>query len=591
MNKLKQVKDISYKIMFILTKKQKIYALFVMLLTLIGAVFETLGVSIIIPFVSSLIDIENFMKNSYVKPICEVLGLNSHNKIIIGLGLSISLIYIIKNLYLTFLSYIRAKFATKMQKEMSVKLMNAYMKREYSFFTETNTSELLQGTNGDISSVYQMLNNALKIFAEFVTALAIIIFIVRTDVVLALSTLLLAGICSGLIFLGFRKPMAKMGYIFRESSRKVNQYGLEAFQGIKEIIVMHKQQYFMERFENATEKRQKAVIGQTVATECPAYIIEAVCVSGLILAVCLRIQSTDTDMAAFIPQLSAFAVAAFRILPSLGRISSCFNQFIYYGVSLEKVYQNFSAVEKSENIIDSTQNIGNKSKNNKKDENSYIDIREITWKYPNDDKLVLENLSLKIQRGEAVALIGQSGAGKTTLADIILGLYRPQKGEVLYQGNSIFDIQEMWCRTIGYIPQTIYLLDDTIRKNVSFGIYENEIDETLIWHALEQAQLKEFVEKLPNKLDTVVGERGVRFSGGQRQRIAIARALYYNPEILILDEATSALDTETESAVMESINILQGKKTLIIVAHRLSTIQNCDKVYEIKNGKAIKVKN
>lgn len=219
--------------------------------------------------------------------------------------------------------------------------------------------------------------------------------------------------------------------------------------------------------------------------------------------------------------------------------------------------------------------------------NNEIKIEHITWKYPNSDKLILKDLSMEIGRGESIAFIGASGAGKTTLADIILGLYKPQEGKILVDNVDISAIPKQWSKMIGYVPQQVFLTDDTIRNNIAFGINEENIDENAIWSALEMAQLSEFIKTLSEGLDTRVGERGIKFSGGQRQRVAIARALYYNPDILVFDEATSALDNETESAVMESIDLLKGRKTLVIIAHRLSTVANCDRIYEIVDGKAV----
>ena len=230
---------------------------------------------------------------------------------------------------------------------------------------------------------------------------------------------------------------------------------------------------------------------------------------------------------------------------------------------------------------------------NKLEFNEKVEIRNVSWKYSETGPDILKDISFDIIKGTSVAFIGQSGAGKTTLADVILGLLKPYEGDVTVGGKSIFTSPKSWAGIVGFVPQSVYLTDDTIRKNVAFGVEEADIDDDKIWRALEQAQLAEFVKGLPDGLDNIVGDRGIKISGGQRQRIAIARALYEEPEILVLDEATSALDTETESAVMEAIDFLHGKKTMIIIAHRLTTIQNCDTVYEVKNGSisAVKKKN
>lgn len=594
LHELKKVNDIWNKFKFILTTRQKQLAVLILLMTFIGAFVETLGVSIIIPFVQALVNPAELMQNHYISLMVDVFHIENTMQMILILGIGIALIYIIKNLYLTLLSYCRVRYSTKVQREMSVLMMKSYMQRGFLFFSQMNTSDLLRGINGDVAAVYQIMYNAFRIIAEVLTTIAILIFIIKTDIKMALCVIVLAMICFIVIVVGFRKPMRKMGLEYRASNRDVQKHSLQAFQGIKEVIVMHRQNFFVGKYEEAFSRQQRALIGQTVATESPAYLIEAVCVSGLILAVSVQ-GYAGTDMSAFIPKLSAFAVGAFRILPSLGRITSCFNQIVYYSPSLGKTYENLKEVRMAEqgekqeierlmaNKADEPITQVSYAKKSQVEE-SYLEIKDVHWRYPKAEREVLSGVNLSIREGTSVAFIGQSGAGKTTLADIILGLYRLEQGSISYRGSNIKTMADRWGQYIGYIPQSVYLIDDSIRNNVAFGI--NEPDDEKIWRALEQAQLKEFVLSLPDRLDTVVGDRGIRFSGGQKQRVAIARALYNDPEILILDEATSALDNETETAVMEAIDSLQGKKTLLIVAHRLTTIRNCDVVYEIANGKA-----
>lgn len=601
----KKVQDIWNKFQFIMTKQQKHFGFLILVMTLIGALVETLGIGIIIPFVSAMLEPEELLQNQYISWAVNLLGISSTHQLILFLGILIALVYIIKNLYLTLLTYCRIRYSTKIQRELSVLMMKSYMKRGYLFFVQVNTSDLLRGIMGDVSAVYQMMYHAFRVFAELATSLAIIIFLMVENVGMAFSVIVLAAICFVAVVLGFRKPMQRLGVQYRQSNKEVQKHSLQAFQGIKEVIVMHRQQFFVNRYERAYERQQKALIGQTVASESPAYIIEAVCVSGLILTVSFMMYGGTTDPSSFISQLSAFAVAAFRILPSLGRITSSFNQIIYFIPSLNNTYAHLKEVRAAEKemqeeirLLQQRDEAGmqaqgdtrtggeNDSAIDGNEESRYLVIDNVHWKYPSAEHEVLSGISLHIQKGTSVALIGHSGAGKTTLADIILGLYKPQSGCIRYNGTDIRTISETWSNSVGYIPQSVYLTDDTIRNNVAFGV--DEPDDELVWQALEQAQLKEFVSGLPDKLDTIVGDRGVRFSGGQRQRVAIARALYYNPEILILDEATSALDNETETAVMEAIDSLQGNKTLIIVAHRLTTIRNCDVIYEIADGQAVK---
>ena len=281
-------------------------------------------------------------------------------------------------------------------------------------------------------------------------------------------------------------------------------------------------------------------------------------------------------------------MAAFKLLPSIGKISNRVTGIVYHKPRLDNVYDNILEAEKYEKECEEESRRRNCGQEIDKaiEFQEVVSVENIVWQYEGQTKPVLTDVSLCIHKGESVALIGASGSGKTTLSDILLGLLAPEKGSIYMDGIDIYTIPKIWARIVGYVPQSVFLIDDTIRNNVAFGL--RDVDDSDIWKALEQAQLKAFVETLPAGLDTIVGDRGIKFSGGQRQRVAIARALFNKPEILILDEATAALDNETEKAVMESIDALQGQITMVIVAHRLTTIRNCDSIYEVKEGKAIR---
>lgn len=582
MNSLRNVQDVWKKYKFILTASQKRWGIVVVIMTLIGAVFETLGVSVIIPLVQVIMNPEMLLDNPYSASVIHVLRLESRAQLIMASGVAVILVYMGKNVFLFFLSYVRAKYACKVQRELSVEMMKSYLGRGYSFFLNSNTSTLLRGMTNSINGTYEALYQIFKIMAEIFTVACICVYILMMDAMLAFCVIVLAVLCLLCVAFGFRKWMKKCGNLEYTLSAAINKILLQAFQGVKEVLVMNKQPYFVEKYEKQYIQRQYAVIGKTVAAESPSYLIEAVCVMGLIIAVCMKAMGTQ-DVTLLVSQLASFAVGAFRILPSLGRITNSFNQVIFYMLSLEDTYQNFKAVREAPAENKETDKIA------KPEERSFhekIEVKNVTWRYDGSEKAVLNDVSLVIEKGQSVALIGQSGAGKTTLADILLGLLVPENGKIIMDGQ--YDIHQMraaWSRIIAFVPQTVYLMDDTIRNNVAFGMDAEEIDEKQVWEALDQAQLKTFVEELPEGLDTLIGERGVRFSGGQRQRIAIARALYTNPDILVLDEATSALDNETENAVMEAIERLQGKKTLIIIAHRLTTVRKCDILYEVRDGK------
>lgn len=589
MQKFRSLKDIYNKYMFILSPSQKRWGVCIIIMTFIGGLCELFGVSIILPLVQVMIAPQQLRDDALLMPIIDYLHLESNVELIWALGIIVILVYIAKNLFLFLLSYVRAKYTCKVQRELSVEMMNSYMKRGYAFFLNIGTSELMRGISGSVSQAYIALGQLFKLLAEVLTTMLICIYIMSSDFIMAICVIVLVTICLLVVVLIFQRWVKRCGEVYYKYSALLTKTLLHTFQGIKEVLVMGRQKFFINDYERNFLKQQKGVIGQTIATESPTYIIEAVCVSGLILTVCFKAVDAD-NAAAMVPQLASFAVAAFRILPSLGRISSFFNQFVFCIPGINETYDCLKEVRDYEKNISGKKIEKDIADSCKIQFSDRLSIENIIWKYPNTDRNVLEDISLDIKKGQAIAFVGKSGAGKTTLADIILGLLEPQSGDIKIDGIDINDISEKRNTMIGFVPQNANLLDDTVRRNVAFGVEDDEIDDDLVWKALEQAQLKDVVKSKPYGLDTEIGERGIRFSGGQRQRFCIARALYCNPDILILDEATSALDTETETAVMEAIEALQGHKTLIIIAHRLTTIQHCDKIYEIVNGKAVERK-
>ena len=471
---------------------------------------------------------------------------------------------------------------------MSVQIMKAYMRQGYGFFTENSSARLLNGLGEDVSSVYNIINFTFLLLSKAFTILGTAVIIIIVTPSMSLVLMVLVVLCFIVIELLFRKSMAKYGRLARECNWKAYQASLEAIQGSKEVLVTNRQEYFVSQYRKCRIGSDKATIKNAIGTNAPTYIIEAVCVTGLMALIAVRVLH-EADVAQMVSQLSVIAVAAFRILPSLGAVLSYVNSIIYHIPSLAASYETIELVRKLDEKEKSEEKIA-------EDELAQINFTDelvlshVAFRYPRRDNKVLDNLNLRIKKGTSVAFIGASGAGKTTLADIILNLFEPQQGEITMDGYSIRQLKGQWNKIVGYVPQSVYLTDASIRRNIAFGVEEEEIDDNKVWKALEMAQLKTFVEGLSEQLDTVVGEWGIQFSGGQRQRVAIARALYGEPDILILDEATAALDNETETAVMESIDALQGIKTLIIVAHRLTTIRNCDEIYEIKDGQAVRKK-
>ena len=585
MKDLNTIKLMWHQLMYILDKKQKRNMFLVFLVILTGAGLETLGVSIMLPFMQMLTTPEKLMEKSYIKYFADLLGIREAVGITMMTGVAIVIVYVIKNIGLAISGYIQTRYSMEMVKQMSYQTMHSYMNRPYQFFVNTSSGEIIRGVSGDAVTIRQVIINLFKFLSEALVVVLVGIYVITADPVMALGVILICAVCFLGIVYALKKKMSKLGLLAREADAETNKVAIQIIYGIKDIFVRQKRNMFLTMYDNANEKTCKANTGYTFAGLLPERIIETMCIGGIIIVVLMRI-AMGVNTEEFIPMLAVFAVAAFRILPSISRITGYASGFIFQRPALAAAY---------ENIKTSREYMASQDQTSRDDElentglsfNRSIDVKNLTWAYDEKNGNVLEDANMFVAKGESVGIIGESGSGKSTLCDILLGLYRPQKGSVTVDGYNIYDIPYAWSKMMGYVPQMVYLLDDTIRNNVAFG--EKDINDEDVWDALAQASLKDFVERLPNGLDTVVGERGVKFSGGQRQRVAIARALYNKPDILILDEATSALDNETETAVMEAIEALQGSITMIIIAHRLTTIRNCDRIMKIENGKIAEI--
>ncbi len=586
---ISQIVQILKKLNYILNKKQKKKALFVLLIIMISSGFELIGVTAVLPFIQAVLTPDILMRNRVVKAAMDFLSIQSSSGLLALMGGMLILLYLTKNSFMVFSQFVQANYATRVQKELSVKMLRSYMSRPYTYFLDVNSAEILRGCAGDIGSVYSILSYLMTILTECLSVISIGAFIIYTDPFIAVGVLaLMAVVLLGIILL-FKPKIKKAGRENVLADRRKNKAINQSVAGIKEIYVMQRKELFVKEYEEANEISRRAQRIYDTLNNSPDRIVEGICVSGIIGIVCIRLLMNDTSTMEFIPKLGAFAMAAFKIFPSIGKLANRMNAIIYHLPGFHNVYDNMREAELYEK---ERQKYVEEHKNEKMTADSGKDVdfendiavRHVEWKYGKAKAPVLKDACMTIRKGEAIAFIGASGAGKTTLADVILGLLHPQSGSVEMDGTDIYTIPGEWAHIVGYVPQSVFLTDDTVRNNIAFGIPQELVTDEDIWDALERAQLADFIRSLPDGLDAVVGERGIKFSGGQKQRIAIARALYNKPEVLILDEATAALDNETETAVMESIDALQGQITLIIVAHRLTTIRNCDKVYEIKDG-------
>lgn len=570
------------KLNYIFTRKEKICLVGVFVLILIGSFMELLGVSVFLPFIQVMMEPERIQGEAYLRYFYDLLHFQSTDHFLIALGALICIVYLLKNTYLTVMQNAMLKFSYTTRMQLATKLLTTYMAEPYTFHLNRNISELQRSLQYDTMQFMQLINSALQVLAEIAVVICLGVYLVYTSPTISVVILGLIVVCVGLFVMISKKYSQKIGAQNEAYNAQLYQWINQSLGGIKEVKVLNREKFFVDSYKDVYRKLIRGAKNNEMLAAIPKYILETVCIIGMIIAVIGKLLWGRRDMTAFMMQISAFAVAAFRLLPSVGKINAYFNNIMYSLPSLDLIYKDLKEIENF--VPEDTA---------KKDVElwhleSSIKLNEISYAYAGTDKNILENVNLTIHKGETVALIGSSGAGKTTLADVFLGLLIPQNGAILVDGKNIYENMDSWHHMLGYIPQTIYLSDDTIRNNVAFGIKQEDIDEKAVIEALKKAQLYDFVQTLDQGLETFVGDRGVRLSGGQRQRIGIARALYYDPEVLVLDEATSALDTETETAVMEAIDSLKGHKTMVIIAHRLSTIRNADSIYEVTNGNAIK---
>lgn len=569
------------KVNYILSSKQKSRLLLLSFIILVGTFLELLGVSAILPFINIILNPGNIFLNKYSNMVYHLFNMTSTNQFILLFSVALIVIYIVKNIYVAVMYDLQYRFTYNNQRRLSSNLLNAYMRQPYLFHLSHNSAELMRNISVDADMFFRTIFGFLQLLTEICVCTVLVIFLMFMDKSITIGVTLLLGIFILVFYRGFKKNLSAIAEKSRTFQMNTTKWLQQSFGGTKEIKVLGRENFFInsydENYKGYADCQRKYLFLQIL----PRPVMEAMCVTGLLLVVSIKLY-IGVSGTYFISALSVFAIAAFRMLPSFNRITNSMSIIMFNKIGIDAVYHDLKEVEELQNKMDEEKKNRISMKLNKK-----IEIQDLSFRYPDLERYVLKDVNLEIPSKSSVAFVGPSGAGKTTLADIILAILEPESGKVLVDDIDIFENVESWHKNIGYIPQSIYLMDDTIRNNIAFGLPEKEINEESIRNSLADAQLDTFVNSLPDGLDTVIGERGIRLSGGQRQRIGIARALYMNPDVLVLDEATSALDNDTEEAVMEAIDNLKGNKTLIIIAHRLSTIKNCELVYEVKNGQVM----
>ncbi|MBQ7840606.1 MAG: ABC transporter ATP-binding protein [Lachnospiraceae bacterium] len=557
-------------------QKSKLIVLFVMML--IGAFLETIGTSLLLPFITVAMSPESIQDNENLAIVFDIFGFQSTNAFLLFLVVVLIGIYLGKNIYLYFLYYSQYKFIYDGQYETSRKLFREYVKRPYEFFLDASTPVMMRHIMSDVSGVYSLLLTMLQFMTEVIIFVALIIVSIVVNPVM---TIIMGALLVGIILINKKvlgPILRKFGHQVQINSALTTKWMMQAINGIKEAKVLHKEDYFAEQYEKSAKSQSQILKKQNSLQNLPRLSIETVIMVGLLVLVGTLLLGGGS-LNSMLGQIAVLAYVAMRIMPSANRLVSSINTMAYYEPSLTAVENIIQESNKKEAILIE------KHETVPMTFEKEVALEHITYAYPNTDKNILQDAGVTIPIGKSVGFVGPSGAGKSTAVDILLGLLVPQSGKVTVDGVDITINMPGWYQKVGYVPQMIFMLDDTIRNNVAYGVDEKDISDEQVWYALKEAQLDEFVRTLPEGLNTSIGERGVRLSGGQRQRIGIARAMYTDPLIMIFDEATSALDNETEAAIMEAIERLHGRKTLLIIAHRLTTIEKCDAVYRVENQK------
>ena len=564
------------KLYALLTTVERRYAFFLLGMMLLGVVLETFSISLVIPALAIMAqqNIESSLPviSKFIPKL--IIDMDTKQLLLIAMVFLV-FIHCVKAFFLGWLAWCQSSFAFTIQTRLSRQLLSTYLCQPYSFHLNQNSAQLIFNTTTGITYFAGSIQHGLAFFTELLIILALSILLITVEPLGTFIILSIFGLIALLMHYATANRNTKWGknYQYHEGMRI--QHIQQALGGVKDILLLGRAENFILQFSKHNDQSARMATYQNTLQNLPRLALETLSIGALAgLVFVLLWQGKPT--VAILPTIGLFATAAFRLMPSVNRILLSLQSLKYHKSMVDTVYDELSNTTK----VFSLKNQSFEKLNFQKE----ITIQSVSYKYAGASQKALSEISFNINKGTSIGFIGTSGSGKTTLIDILLGLLTPEKGQICVDGCDMQLNLQGWQQQIGYVPQTIFLTDDSLKQNIALGIAEHEIDDDAVTKALAAAQLTDFVNNLPEGINTKFGERGVRLSGGQRQRIGIARALYHDPEILVLDEATSALDAVTEAEVMQAIYALNGKKTVIIVAHRTSTVAQCDHIYRLNHG-------
>ena len=562
-----------------LDKKQKKYSVFIFVMMFIAMLFESLSIGIMIPLISTLL---NYNTGESIFSKIFILGEYVGENLIYIVMITTIIIFIIKNLILTFNLWHQTKFIRQLQLELTNKLFRHYLKSDYIFFLQNNSGTLYRNLTDIIGSFISYAKNQMTLISEIIILLGIVLILFYVDFLGTSLILISAGILSLTIYILTIKKISFFGKERNIIGAELNKHLLQGMSAAKDVKILDREEDLIHQVNKNLFKMTRLNHFIQFITGLPRFSFELLMVFTFSIIVFVMLGN-KREVFDIIQYLGVFVVASFRLVPGISRILSSYQVIKYIEPSVKILLSEYDFKNNSQN-----KKISINKKNSPLIFNKEIKLKNISFSYSLRKEFFLSKISIDIKKGDFVGIIGQTGSGKSTLINLLIGLLEPNNGEVMVDDLNIKSNLSGWHKKIGYVPQSVYLIDDTIRKNIAFGLREENINDDLIKKAIEKANLKIFLSTLKDGAETVVGEKGIRISGGQQQRIGIARALYRDPEILILDEATSSLDQATEKKIMESVNFLKKTKTLIVITHRLITVQNCDKIFMLDKGKVIK---
>ncbi len=569
----------------LLTPEQRRDVWFVLILTLFMAILDTIGIASILPFITVLTDPEVIKTNGILKRVYDILGFTSVDQFQYTLGVGTFCLLISSVLIRSLTLWAQLRFTSYGIHTTACRMVSTFLGQPYSWFLSHHSADLAARILSEVHNVYTgIYYQSLLIISNILVISLIVVLLLVVDPTIAATTFFVLGGLYLVVFLSVRKYIARLGEVRLKANNERFRALSEAFGGIKDVKSSSLEGVFLNQFYHPSKSFARQSIYSGFIAETPSFVLQGLVFGGIVLLL-LYLMSNYGGLNSAIPVVAVYALAGIRFLPALQSIYRSLSQLKFYGGSLDLLSKDLLGLKDSARPIE--------RKVNNLDVLPHGFDREcalngITFTYPETDSPVLKDINLSIERCKTIAFVGSSGSGKTTLVDIILGLLKPEKGQILLDGEALTDeLLPSWQKSIGYVSQNIFLSEGTIAANIAFGVPQDSIDRQAVEKAAEVAQLDKMLEDMPDKYDTFIGEKGVRLSGGQRQRIGIARALYHNPSMLIMDEATSALDNLTEHAVMDAIEQLSGKITIILIAHRLSSVRNCNEIFFLDSGKIL----